>query len=491
MRLLSIFMLIIFAFPSWAQTKIPGEIPVTELVDNTVYIDVVDENGKSRGDPGSGVLLGPNGFILTARHIIEPNRKDKSDKIVVALKTPHGQRLPARLFGCTIENFDACLLYVQSIDIAAAGITKSFPLSCRMPAATERIVISGYPIQPSSFVVVSGSVTSSDLGELDKMYTDAGILPGMSGGPVLDQFGAIIGIVWGHAQNAPLGLFTPLTQASSLLPLSGIPCLTSVPGPILAQPSSAEVQLGKPNEDHHIEPYSLPPSPSATSDQAHRPSKVFIQISSTFQRSFADEALRKLKAAGISVAEGVENVGAKAPLSAQIRYFREEDRTAAEETLDAIGGKSSSFNLIKVNVQNPPPGLIELWYPRCDKSGLFCQAAPVGIESEVVTVSSGGTKDNKSDICKAHTTDLCLHPAPHNKLVVNTVHFVAKERSAGIYIDGNTTITDPIGTSNIGWFVKPDRNTPNEICATVYARASACETEVRLSGRLQGQQIHE
>ena len=57
MRLLSIFMLIIFAFPSWAQTKIPGEIPVTELVDNTVYIDVVDENGKSRVIRGRACFL--------------------------------------------------------------------------------------------------------------------------------------------------------------------------------------------------------------------------------------------------------------------------------------------------------------------------------------------------------------------------------------------------------------------------------------------------
>ncbi len=122
----------------------------------------------------------------------------------------------------------------------------------------------------------------------------------------------------------------------------------------------------------------------------------------------------------------------------------------------------------------------------CNSIGVFC-AKRTTVASDSVSVESDGTTDNRSDVCKEHQTDACLKPSRSGrKLVIGTAKFDVAERSAGVFIDGNPTNADPIGTSNIGWLIDKSRNGPEQICAVVYARTSACETKVFLKGQLKG-----
>ncbi|MBW0002730.1 MAG: hypothetical protein JO216_04535 [Hyphomicrobiales bacterium] len=129
--------------------------------------------------------------------------------------------------------------------------------------------------------------------------------------------------------------------------------------------------------------------------------------------------------------------------------------------------------------------LQEAW---CNYIGLYCPVVPQNVHGDEVHVESGGTTDNKSDVCKAHQTSTCVKSSdPTKKLSPATATFEVSDRSAGTYNDGNrgpAAVADPIGTSNIGWFLQPDKQSPDEVCATVYARTSACETKVFISGRL-------
>lgn len=498
-RLSAVLALAVLSSPLSAQpAPIPGQIPVGDLVNGTVFIDVIDGSGHSRNDPGSGVLLSPNGFILTARHIIEPNLKEANDQIVVALKSAHGQRLPAHLFGCTTGKFDACLLYVPSLDIAASGISASFRLSCRMPRAAEPIVIAGYTAEDGPFVVLSGLVSSVDFGHLEKMYMDARVLPGMSGGPVLDRNGALVGIVYGYGQNVPLGMFTPLLEAANLLALTGIPCLNDVAAVAVSSKSLPPVAHVDPNSASILssalsgtipgEPPLRPPSLDLPS--VRLPTKVFIQIASSSQYSFALNAIERLKASAITVSDGVENVGIRSPNSPQVRYFRDEDKGAASVVKGAIDPSGTAFQLDKVEVQTPPPGLVEVWYPRCDKTGPFCESVSSTISSSSVYVESGGTTDNRSDQCKDHSAPVCVKPTIATmKLIPGTAKLVIAERSGAVFIDGNPQNSNPVATSNIGWYLRPDKNSPDEICAFLYARTSACETKVYIRGQLTAQEI--
>lgn len=120
----------------------------------------------------------------------------------------------------------------------------------------------------------------------------------------------------------------------------------------------------------------------------------------------------------------------------------------------------------------------------CSNIGMFCAPVLDWAKSDVVYVFSGGTNRNDSDECKAHQTAACVRPSgPNEKLQLETARFEASERSGAVYVDGNPTNDNPIGTSNIGWFLKPGAS-PTEVCATVFARTSACETKVEIRGQL-------
>ena len=126
----------------------------------------------------------------------------------------------------------------------------------------------------------------------------------------------------------------------------------------------------------------------------------------------------------------------------------------------------------------------------CKNIGVFCTTIPSIIYtfgSGPVDIESGGTRDNNSDECKHHRTTACITPsAPNRRLMVGGAKFVISARSGGVFIDGNPTTSDPIGTSNIGWFFDANNNNQNKICVIVYARTSACETKVFIKGELTG-----
>jgi len=136
------------------------------------------------------------------------------------------------------------------------------------------------------------------------------------------------------------------------------------------------------------------------------------------------------------------------------------------------------------------PGLLrETW---CKNIGTFCGDTPqeAFVESGLVLVESGGTNDNKSDQCKDHRANVCISPSRSDrKLVLERPRFEVGQMSGGVFVDGNPTNSNPIGTSNIGWFVDDKRNDPSQICAIIYARTSACETRVFLSGKLRGKEV--
>jgi predicted acylesterase/phospholipase RssA len=114
---------------------------------------------------------------------------------------------------------------------------------------------------------------------------------------------------------------------------------------------------------------------------------------------------------------------------------------------------------------------------------------PHSVESGLVYVESGGTRDNNSDECKDHKADVCIDPSrADRKLLPGKARFEVTERSGRAFVDGNPANSDPVGTSNIGWYVDTTRNNPSEICAIVYARTSACETKVFLRGKLRGEE---
>lgn len=146
--------------------------------------------------------------------------------------------------------------------------------------------------------------------------------------------------------------------------------------------------------------------------------------------------------------------------------------------LGYLGGAVAALALFITNLET----LHDAW---CNNIGTFCSPEPNWAKSDIIYVSSGGTSNNRSDVCKDQKTIACARPSGSDKqLQPEIVRFEVIERSGAVYLDGKPINTNPIGTNNIGWFMRSDRISRNEVCATVFARTSACETRVFLRGQL-------
>jgi serine protease Do len=148
---------------------------------------------------GSGVILDPNGYIVTNAHVVE-----RADRIRVVLPTPAGDSafettpggkaeiLVAKVVGVDRET-DLALLKVEAENLP------TLPLGINRPARPGELVFAiGSPggLQSSVTMGVISSVWRQPDPESPMVYvqTDAPINSGNSGGPLVDLDGYVVGL---------------------------------------------------------------------------------------------------------------------------------------------------------------------------------------------------------------------------------------------------------------------------------------------------------
>ena len=167
---------------------------------------------------GSGVILSPDGYILTNRHVVEGSAS-------LSVELASGETLPATLVELS-DTKDLALIKVDGTNLPAARIGDSGAI--RVGATAIAI---GSPLGTYTETVTRGIV--SGLGRTitvqdertgrpetleNLIQTDAAINPGNSGGPLLDASGAVIGINTAVASSAQgLGFAIPIADAADLI----------------------------------------------------------------------------------------------------------------------------------------------------------------------------------------------------------------------------------------------------------------------------------
>lgn len=156
--------------------------------------------GCDRLGLGSGFVL-PGDLVVTNRHVVEEPR-------AVTVNTWDGRSLEADITGIAVDSDLAVLQLSGAADLPVAELRET-PVE-----PGEPVIAVGYP-GGGPATVSSGEVVSLIEGELlgepaDVIRVDAEIRQGNSGGPLLDEDGRVVGIVFALDAISGDGLVVPI-----------------------------------------------------------------------------------------------------------------------------------------------------------------------------------------------------------------------------------------------------------------------------------------
>ncbi len=165
---------------------------------------------QSQGSRGSGFIINPQGYLLTAHHVI-----DKAKDIEVRLAD--GQRLPARVITADAQ-VDLAIIKIQTereLPIIPLGDSEAIRVG-------DLAAIFGYPFGRESSMnlgIISRTGRSyPDSASYDFIQTDAGGYAGGSGGPLINSKGHVVGMITMASERGNMGFATPINVIKKIIP---------------------------------------------------------------------------------------------------------------------------------------------------------------------------------------------------------------------------------------------------------------------------------
>ena len=171
------------------------------------------QSQQRREGTGSGVIVDPNGYILTNNHVV-----DGADRLRVHLTgDPDGTDYEAKLIGVDVET-----------DLAVIKIDTPQKLSAAKMGNSDAVQVGDWAVAIGSPFGLEATVTAGIISAKERslpdarqfqhfLQTDAAINPGNSGGPLLNIRGEVIGINTAivTSTNAGVGFALPINTAAT------------------------------------------------------------------------------------------------------------------------------------------------------------------------------------------------------------------------------------------------------------------------------------
>ncbi len=188
---------------------------------------VVEEGGEIIG---SGVMVSPDGILITADHVIDDS-KDLSIKLLDGRKLPIERRIyrDARQDLAVLQVSGKGLPFVSMVDPAAVAIGQEV-VAIGNPQGFANTVSDG---------IISGKMPITGEADKFKFVFSAPISPGSSGGGLFDREGRLIAITIASRRNSQnLNIATPARYAD-------LEQMAKIDAAIAARPAEAANYLGR------------------------------------------------------------------------------------------------------------------------------------------------------------------------------------------------------------------------------------------------------
>lgn len=143
------------------------------------------------GGAGSGVIISPEGFIITNNHVIE-------DATTITVRLTDGKKYPATLVG-TDKDFDIAVVRIQpeptdKLCVAVLGNSDVLEVG-------EDVLVIGNPLGELGGTVTNGIISAKEREltinseTMTLLQTNAAVNPGNSGGGMFNLYGELVGVV--------------------------------------------------------------------------------------------------------------------------------------------------------------------------------------------------------------------------------------------------------------------------------------------------------
>jgi S1-C subfamily serine protease len=188
------------------------------IKDATVYLRVKLHEGEAEG---SGFFCGGPGLVLTNAHVVgmlTPGAPEPASIRVVRNKGEKEESsFPAKLVALD-RDADLALLSVQKEGMPEPLVVKS----AQDLQETQPVYVAGFPLGevPGKSITINKYELSSlkkEKGVLDKLQVHGDMLPGNSGGPLLDADGDVVGVCVAILRNTRINFAIPGDKVLRLL----------------------------------------------------------------------------------------------------------------------------------------------------------------------------------------------------------------------------------------------------------------------------------
>jgi len=175
-----------------------------------ILIKLSSQTNENWDSSGTGFIINPDGFILTAAHVVQ----DASLIRVIV----NGRSWDASIL--SIDTYhDIALLSIQASGLSYLPLADSNKI-----ALGEDIRVVGFPLSNvigTSMKITKGSISGIMPIETKKyIQIDAAINPGNSGGPLINEKGQVVGIISSKINSTyadSIGFAVPINYANPLL----------------------------------------------------------------------------------------------------------------------------------------------------------------------------------------------------------------------------------------------------------------------------------